>query len=343
MLPIFRYFTPLFAACTVPLADNSARVGAPRVLAVNTFPAEVSPGESQTLRALLVDGQGILEENSLSWAHCTARRPLAELGPIAVDCLSEDSDVLSWLGEGEVVQAEMPEDACSLFGPNPPPPEDGEIGGRPVDPDYTGGFYQPALAWEDGIPTLASLRVRCGIANVSQETYIAWNQGYINNASPTAETVEVVLREVGADPTSFELEVPEAVEMNTDQVLSMRLSWEECPETPECGDDLCTTGESQESCPEDCSLPRPCGGAETYVVHEAGTERLKTAREAISVAWFYTGGSLEELRNGREDADYLSFVDNEWRPEGPGDYWIWAVLRDSRGGVDWVSISVTVN
>ena len=174
----------VFFGCVTPLADLTPYVDSPRVLAVAATPAEVEAGEAVTLTALYADAGGTLEEAPLDWAFCAAPHPLAELGPVAASCLSPDSDDLLALGAGIRVTGVVPDDACSLFGPNPPPPQGDEPAGRPADPDATGGYYQPALAFDADQPTLAPVRVRCGLANVTQETYVAWNSGYTSNVAP---------------------------------------------------------------------------------------------------------------------------------------------------------------
>lgn len=174
----------LATGCVTTVPDATPYVDEPRVLAVAASPAEVEEGETVTLTALYADGTGTLSEGALDWAFCTALHPLAELGPVADACLEPGSDDLVALGTGLEVAGAVPDDACSRFGPNPPPSEDGTTTGRPVDPDATGGFYQPAVVFDGDVPTLAPVRVRCGLANVTQETYVAWNSGYISNVAP---------------------------------------------------------------------------------------------------------------------------------------------------------------
>lgn len=209
----------LLSGCVTPLSDSTPYVDSPRVLAVAATPAEVAEGEVVTLTALYADGDGTLTEAPLDWAFCVAPHPLAELGPVAPSCLSPGSDNLLALGSGISVNGPIPDDACSLFGPNPPPPQDDQPAGRPADPDATGGYYQPALAFDGDQPTLAPVRVRCGLANVTQETYVAWNSGYISNVAPS--------------PT---LDLPASVAAG--ETVTLGVSW------PECGSGACEGAET---------------------------------------------------------------------------------------------------
>ncbi len=324
----------LLAGCASALVDDTPYVVTPRVLAVRAEPAEVEPGDDVRLVSLYADASGALATAPVDWAFCTALKPLAELGPVAPSCLDAASPDLIPIGSGLDVSGVLPADACSRFGPNPPPPAEGEAAGRPTDPDVTGGYYQPAVGFpedESGI-TLVSPRVRCGLANVAQETYVAWNQRYHSNENPTVEalflarggeTVEVPADSDGAPP---------AVAPGEDVTLSV--SWPVCSDVGTCGDGVCSVDEDLGTCAEDCANPVGCGGAETYLLYDPDTQALGTRREAVSATWFATGGTFDEARNGRAGDEVENGVENGWQaPEDAGEVWIGVVLRDERGGV----------
>lgn len=304
----------LLLACAAPLPDTTPYVDDARVLAVQVEPAEAEPGADVTLRALYADAIGALATGAVDWAFCTARKPLAEAGPVASSCLDPASADLEPIGSGLEVAAALPEDACSRFGPNPPPPEEGEPAGRPADPDVTGGYYQPVLGFVDpGGTTLVSPRVRCGLANVAQETAVAWNLSYRSNTNPTLGGLlldgEGVPEDgVGAPPT-----------VTAGQSVTLTASWPECPATD------------------------ACGGAETYVRYDPDTRTLDARREALSVSWYTTGGTFAEARNGRDGDDEAASVENVWTaPDAPGEVWLAAVVRDERGGVGFSGFRITV-
>jgi hypothetical protein len=62
------------------------------------------------------------------------------------------------------------------------------------------------------------------------------------------------------------------------------------------------------------------------------------------VAWYVTGGSLQDARSGRSSADTETTVENNWTaPENAGPVWLGAVLRDARGGQSyrgyWIEVA----
>jgi hypothetical protein len=329
-------FAPLLA-CVPELDVDLSRVDAPRVLAVRAEPAEVAPGEPVALTALYVDGGGTLVDGPLEWAFCAARRPLAELGPVNRACLEREADAILSLGTGLSVTAPAPEDGCRLFGPEPPPAIGDQPAGRPVDPDITGGYYQPLRIFagdDDADLTLYQLRITCGLAGANQEQSAEYRARARPNRAPTIVAVE---RDGEALPPG------EAVNVSAGGELPLNLVWETCPEAPECGDGLCTLDEAEDSCPGDCGGPIGCGGAETYLRFDPSALALVTAREAVRVAWFATGGSFAAARTGRSPAEREASSDNVWAaPDAPGEHTLWFVVRDDRGAADWRELTVRV-
>lgn len=322
----------LFAGCASTLPDPTPYVSDARVLAVQFEPAEAEEGEEFTLRALYADETGQRLDADVDWSICGARKPLAEAGPVASSCLDTDSDDLTTIARGLEVTGTVPDDACSLFGPNPPPADEGGVAGRPVDPDGSGGFYQPIVGFDDAVPTLASARVRCGIANVSQDDYVRWNLAYHDNANPEVSAFTVDGEAIAEDATV----APGAQ-------VALSVGWPECPVTSACGDAVCSGDETAESCAGDCETPSGCGGAETYALWDAEAKTLSTVRETLSVSWFATGGTLAEARGGRAADDPETEVSNTWTaPPDAGETWLGVVLHDDRGGVGfaggWVSV-----
>lgn len=322
----------LLVGCASTLGDPTPYVTEGRVLAVQLDPAEAEEGEPFTLRALYADETGALPDADVSWAFCTARKPLSEAGPVASSCLDADSDDLGAIASGLEVTATVPDDACSLFGPNPPPADEGGVAGRPVDPDVSGGFYQPIVGFDAAVPTLAAARVRCGIANVSQDDYVRWNLAYHDNANP--------------EVSAFTVD-GEAIEENTTVApgaqVALSAGWPECPVTSACGDAVCSGDETVETCAEDCETPSGCGGAETYALWDAEAKTLSTVRETLSVSWFATGGAFAEARGGRSAEDEQSDVATTWTaPADAGEAWLGVVLRDDRGGVGFAGAWVGV-
>jgi hypothetical protein len=102
-----------------------------------------------------------------------------------------------------------------------------------------------------------------------------------------------------------------------------------------CGDGVCGSDEDRATCADDCTVVAGCAGAETYVRYDDAARTFETRVEALSATWFATGGAFEVARNGVKDAE-SDRVENAWTaPDAPGTLWLWAVLRDERGGVSF--------
>lgn len=325
----------VLAGCVPELAADLSRVDAARVLAVRAEPAEAGPGELVTLTALYADAEGAVAEAGLRWALCTARRPLAELGPVARVCLADKNASLLALGTGVSVTAELPTDVCRLFGPEPPAATDGQPAGRPVDPDPSGGYYQPIRVASDGEISLVQLRSACGLAGATQQQAAEFRRRYQANLAPRVAE----LGRVDGAP----LGEGEVLSAGAGEEVALRVGWAACPEAAKCGDGVCTLDEGADSCAGDCGDIVGCGGAETYLRLDPVGLTLVEQREAIRVAWYATAGSFEQASTGRGAQERVASSDNVWvAPEEAGAATLWVVLRDDRGGTSWREVAVLV-
>jgi hypothetical protein len=297
-------------ACIPEFESDLSLVEAPRVLALRSEPAEAAPGESVTVHALVAAPDGTHEQAELDWSLCVARRPLTTLAPIAPECaaLLDDPEVIDALGSGPSVVATIPTDACRRFGPEPPPASPGEPTGRPVDPDPTGGYYQPVLAQllDDDTVNLLQARITCGLAGATQAQAAEFAQTYQPNLAPAVEGVRLLedeLQLLAADPPA---------RVGAEQHVELRVRWSEAD-------------------------------AETHVYFDPIALELDTRREAIAVAWYTTAGRLADARTGRAEDDLTTHSDNTWvAPREAGLVFFWVVLRDDRGGVGWASFALEV-
>ncbi len=83
--------------------------------------------------------------------------------------------------------------------------------------------------------------------------------------------------------------------------------------------------------------------AESFVAFEPATQTVVEHREAMRISWFVSAGALLADRSGRGETDLATATANDWTgPDAPGVVHVWAVLRDSRGGVDFAGGDVTV-
>jgi hypothetical protein len=332
--------------CLPDVEDTDTLVREPRVLAVSATPAEVGRNQSTSLSALYADASGNLQQGALDWAFCSARKPLAELGPISPSCLDEQGDALEGIGEGLSVEAKVPMEACRLFGPDRPPPKDGEPAGRPVDPDPTGGYYQPLRLFDrdQDAFTLFELRVSCNLPNVGQTVSADFVRRYRRNQNPALDQLVVV--RAGDDALLVPDDPGSAFVVKPGATLSLRARWTQCESGDDCGDGLCGLAEDQDTCPEDCTKAAAsgCGGSERYLYFDLVRREFRMRREGLRLSWFSSAGSFAEARTGHSEADAdQSSSDNRWTaPEGEGDVSLWVVLRDDRGGSSFTRYALRV-
>jgi hypothetical protein len=330
------------ASCQPNLDDTVSIVTTARVLAIQSNPAEAPPMSAVRYTALVAEGSGQdAGAPKLHWDYCNARNPLKNLGPVNTVCLSPGSSALSSLGSGLKVAGAIPSLACGNFGPNAPPAMDGGMAGQPVNPDFTGGYYQPVtvfLPQASGVAdTLYFTRLSCGFAGANQASQGILAARYHLNENPevaslTAGGVTFVTNAKGAqNPVS------------RGQKLALEVAWPSCPRVDACGDGVCGADESAMTCPKDCMTPKGCGGAERFVNFDLTTQAVVDQREGIHVSWYATAGSFDQDRTGRAGTDDATTSDDGWTaPSQVGLVNVWVVLRDDRGGIGWAEYVLDV-
>jgi hypothetical protein len=346
---------PCALACTPEFSDRSSAVSAARVLAIRSRPAEAAPGTETAYDILVVDERGTVPSLHATWSYCTQPKPTNELNDVAGACFG-DGDVVIPFGTGVSPTGKLPVNACAQFGPDVPQPPAGEgtdasgnavkqTQGRPTDPDSTGGYYQPLIlqvtANGTGIPTLGETRVTCALAGGTGDQLKAYKQRTKTNEDPQLNSVTVPTlanAELTADDAAAPLEVERS------QVNTLRANWPACPIEASCGDGICSPGESTTDCPDDCTTPKGCGGSEPFAYLDPESHTLVDRHEAMRVSWFTTGGTIDKDHTGNLEAEFAqTSSDNTWTaPAEPGPVFLWVVLRDDRGGVDWRSFKVDV-
>lgn len=317
-----RFFLLLLGAalvgCVPDLDDRTFLVDEPRILAIQAEPAEVAPGEEVRYRLLWAGGDPEAPSDTLAWGHCNLRKPLAELGPVHPGCLSGDPSAVEPLGTGTSVVGRIPRQACRRFGPDTPEPVAGEPSGRPVDPDSSGGFYQPVVVSAEAEAgtfwSIGSTRISCGVAGATPAQLSELARTYVANENPALERV-LMRRQGAAGPGQEPKPEPETLH----------------PSDPPAGANIVAPGETVVL---RASLPAcdqaPCAGAEPYVFFDPRARSIEHARESIRFAWFADSGYFEFDRGGGDPGQ------NTWTaPTEPGVARIWIVVRDERGGVGW--------
>jgi hypothetical protein len=342
--------------CTPAFDDRSSAVIAPRVLAIRSEPAEGAPGAETAYRILVVDEKGAVPSPRATWSYCTQPKPTNELNDVATACFAGESNIVAEFGTGVAPVAKLPINACAQFGPDVPQPASGsgsdasgnkinQTQGRPTDPDSTGGYYQPLIlevsARGVSVPTLGETRVTCALSGGTGEQLVDYKLRTKTNQNPELSSVTLPTlaeAELSADDAATPLTVAPS------QALTLRASWPVCPAVPSCGDGICSPGESAQDCPDDCTTPRGCGGAEPFAYLDPQQHALVDRHESMRVSWFTTAGVMGSDHTGRLEAEFAQpFSDNSWTaPAEPGPVFMWVVLRDDRGGVDWRSFKVDV-
>ncbi len=165
-------------ACAPELDDDVTRITAPRVLAVKSEPAEAAPGSTLTFSAFIAQPGPAGGAPTPSWSFCTAPEPPTENNVVSSACLGAAALVPA--GHGASIQAQIPFEACSLFGPDTPPG-----GFRPRDPDITGGYYQPLrVDLMHEAPTFHLQRVLCPLGQAPSDIATQFGMSYAPNQNP---------------------------------------------------------------------------------------------------------------------------------------------------------------
>ncbi|MBV8760955.1 MAG: hypothetical protein JO257_26915 [Deltaproteobacteria bacterium] len=293
------------AACKPDLGAPQSLVTQPRVLAVQSEPAEVAPGHDTQLHALIASTDGTLTPD-VAWGFCTDPAPLSSNNVVGDDCIYTAASLMA---RGTTITATMPIDACSQFGPTPPAPEPGQPPRRPHDADVTGGFYQPIRALaklgpDEQVPAIGLTRITCDLANASFDVVQQYKARYHANTNPTIERTLAQL-----PGTADAADMPRSLPAHT--AIPLRVRWSE-------------------------------DSAETFPVFDPKTRALVDHREAIRVSWFVDDGGLASERTGRTENETDAFADNTWTTGDAGAAHLWIVVRDTRGGTALESFDVTI-
>jgi hypothetical protein len=333
--------TPLVvaASCKPNLDETVSLVTTQQVLGVQATPAEGAPTASVTFTALVVDPTGQLDSLPIVWDFCNARNPLANLGPASPECSQAGDPNLALVGDGPQATGVIPDIACRNFGPEVPPTTGNQTPGRPVDPDPTGGYYQPVSLFvptaTGTAPSIYGARIACGLAEGTSEQVSDFLGRYHLNVNPVVASLTASGAALTTDTAGATNTLPAR------QKVTLEVSWPDCALSDSCGDGLCGSDENVTGCPADCTTPQGCAGAERYVSFDLGSQSLVDAREGMHVSWFATGGSFDLDRTGRDGADTATTSDDGWTPPGPGQtVHLWVVLHDDRGGTGWAGYVV---
>jgi hypothetical protein len=243
---------------------------------------------------------------ALEWALCAAANPPASANIVSDDCLA--AAVRSIDGQTNPVSATVPADACALFGPQPPPTPAGAPPARPRDPDATGGYYQPVrvrpLASDPAQPTrgLGFGMVRISCGLAGASADVAAAFRDRYQVNRNPQLTAVWATDGASGQPKSEL--PRA------QVAQLHARF-----SPD--------------------------SAEPFPILAPGAEQLTDARESLQLAWFADGGRFALAHTAPPPG--ATDDSNSWTaPDTAGPVTVWIVLRDSRGGVDFTTLTLSV-
>ena len=315
--------------CKPQLGTPVSLITGPTILAVRGEPAEATPEQQVSYELLAVDTEGRVPaaDSAISlpalWAICSTPKPPIETNAVNRACL-DGVALPGQFGESlDTYSAPMPSDACTNFGPITPPAQAGQPPIRPRDPDVTGGYYlpvrvslwipedlrQPGMAGADTLVSFGLERISCGLANVSGFWSRQFNETYTLNQNPRLAGVNLI---DNATSTTVAL-VPAVVShVGQGQTVTLEASW---------ADD----------------------SAESYPVFDVQSHTLLTQREAMVVSWYATQGSFEHDSTGRSGNETELVTSNHWTAGAAGRVHLWVVLRDDRGGTDFVGYDLEVD
>ncbi|HEX3903284.1 MAG TPA: hypothetical protein VH853_10580 [Polyangia bacterium] len=306
----------IVAGCKPDLGAPQSLITGPTILAIRGVPPEAAENAMVSYDALTVDTHGTIDSPQIGWAQCLIPDPPANVNDVSTGCLAIPDDA----GPSPTFTAAIPMSACTLFGPETPPPVKGQPPTRPADPDTTGGYYQPVRAtWQsDAGPELAFAleRVTCRLANAPVEVAADYAANYLPNDNPTV--ADVVLDPAGIDTPLFTAAA--AGQAATGQAGSVAAGEVVTLQTDFSPD-----------------------SAETFLVWNVVTLTLDMQRESLRLSWYATAGAFEHDVTGRGQTEAETFTQNVWTaPTTPGPVFFWMVLRDDRGGVDFAPVEIDV-
>ena len=182
-------------------------------------------------------------------------------------------------------------------------PEPPSGGFRPTDPDATGGYYQPLRLDLAGAQTAFALaRIHCDLANAGAAAASAFAAAYRMNQNPSLLGITGAIGGVAVPLTA----IPAG------ERVQLTATW-------------------------------TAADAETFAYFDPSSQSVSRQREAMQVAWYATSGAFDTESTGRAATDSATSSDDVWTPPSTaGTARIFVVLRDSRGGVDFASVELTV-
>jgi hypothetical protein len=276
-----------------------------RVLALRATPPAIREGESTTLDALVFVENGDLADVSYAWSYCPLRASSAAGG----DCLVDEATFAEALGlPAEAVDFDLgTEPTATLNYPG------SALAFRAACANQASSEQAAFFACDGGFPISVRAEVRHGEQTIviQKEVKLVFDEADVAapNQNPRIGAVSV---EQGKTETPWEEGAPATLELGTKYKVYARVG----------------EGQSEAFTPEPTEIePSP-----------------EPQKEALYISWFVTSGETEYQRTSYLDGEVAieKLEEIEWTLPKSGDEpartaRFYAVLRDERGGVDWIS------
>jgi len=298
-------------SCKPAVGRAPSLIVGPEILALRGQPAEAAPGQNVTYDFLIASPEGTLTDTVAAWDVCLTPKPPAESNEVASACvLAPPAGTVA-----ATFQAPLPSNACSLFGPIAPPPQAGQPPFRPRDPDSTGGYYVPVRAVVQPPVADRSLiafdleRVHCSFSNAPLAVIQDFNSRYHLNTNPHLQGLEML----SADQTSSDV-LAGAATASSGSMVSL------------------------------LAVPS-ADSIETFPVYDAIHQVVADQQESLRFFWYSPDGEFQHDRTGVDPGVTDGSSTNQWTPPTVTQSTVvplWVVLRDSRGGTDFISTQLTV-
>lgn len=288
-------------------ADPYNRLTDLRVLAIRADPPTVPLGQAATLDALVFHPEA--ESAAYRWSWCPARRSFEQ----GYECAVSAAQFQQMTGAAAAPTFELGSEPTATFALSDDAATLQRLCASPVAGSTTalGGL----IDCSDGLPISIGLRLTAGDQEVRayKTIYLALDNTGHANQNPTIDGVALA---------------PEDSAPNAAQALA-------------AGDPEQTVTLSEAYA---LTAAVPVSAAEGYLGPDGNPQR-----ESLVLTWFVQAGSTEATRTTFIDGivDLPSLEANTWALPEPEEYQrtraeLHLVLRDSRGGIGWLSRSVLV-
>ena len=296
-----------------------------RVLAVRSTPPAILPGQQATLDAFVFDESDQLDDVRYRWSFCPARLPASQGGECALD-----EDELADLTGLDLDFDLGEEPTATLEHSLPPPLLQALCNGTDSNPD-DGGAQGFVLDCEQGLPLSVELVVEQGGDRIRSFKEVRL---LLDDTDPelNPQIDDLLFVEVPREIDDMDIE-DEISEDDAEPVAEDGSTEFELPKRIRLFADV------PESATE--RFMRPARGFETE-----GKEKL----ENLAITWFVSSGSTEKERTAFTDgtSELSAIRANTWRLPFPRDEdrdeaQVVLVIRDERGGVNWLQRSVELS